>query len=93
MVIQCSVIKGKRSPAWSTPVPTADKREGSIRSPAIFHTDHFSNPEIITSSPPKSLFFMISGSFSAISPASPFMKPQSSAIFWAISALVRVLGS
>jgi hypothetical protein len=53
-------------------------------------TDHFPNPETIASSPPQSLFFMISSSFSTVSPASSFMKPQSSAIFCAISALVRV---
>ena len=37
------------------------------------------------------LFFMISSSFSMISDASPFMKPQLLAIFSAMSALVRVM--
>src|SRR5208283_3691054 len=54
-------------------------------------TFHFPKPEIITSSPAASRFFTISSNFSTTSIASPFMKPQSSAIFFAMSALVNVM--
>src|SRR5208337_2178418 len=43
------------------------------------------------SSPAMSFFFIISRSFSMSSDASPFMNPQSSAIFWAMWIFLSVM--